>query len=69
MGGGAVSLLITKPGLLSTIQDLGRSGTQKYGVIASGAMDSFALRIANLLVGNRGQEAGLEITMLGPDLT
>ncbi|WP_309242126.1 biotin-dependent carboxyltransferase family protein [Paenibacillus sp. S150] len=64
-----MSLLITKPGLLSTIQDLGRFGTQKYGVIASGAMDSFALRMANLLVGNTEKEAGLEITMLGPDLT
>ncbi|MNO16470.1 KipI antagonist [compost metagenome] len=64
-----MSLLIMKPGLLSTIQDLGRSGTQKYGVIASGAMDSFALRMANLLVGNEEKEAGLEITMVGPDLT
>lgn len=61
-----MSLLIEKPGLLTTVQDLGRFGVQKYGVIVSGAMDAFALRIANLLVGNAEGEAGLEITLLGP---
>ncbi|MBP3041160.1 biotin-dependent carboxyltransferase family protein [Bacillaceae bacterium Marseille-Q3522] len=57
---------IVKPGLLTTIQDLGRYGYQKYGVIASGAMDMFAHRLANLLVGNEESEATLEITLLGP---
>ncbi|MGP0584746.1 biotin-dependent carboxyltransferase family protein [Paenibacillus timonensis] len=61
-----MSLLIEKPGLLTTVQDLGRFGVQKFGVIVSGAMDAFALRIANLLVGNEEGEAGLEITLLGP---
>ncbi|MCH1640038.1 biotin-dependent carboxyltransferase family protein [Paenibacillus timonensis] len=61
-----MSLLIEKPGLLTTVQDLGRFGVQKYGVIVGGAMDAFALRIANLLVGNAEEEAGLEITLLGP---
>ncbi|WP_059040561.1 5-oxoprolinase subunit C family protein [Paenibacillus rubinfantis] len=61
-----MSLLIEKPGLLTTVQDLGRFGVQKYGVIVSGAMDAFALRLANLLVGNAEGEAGLEITLLGP---
>lgn len=61
-----MSLLIEKPGLLTTVQDLGRFGVQKYGVIVGGAMDAFALRIANLLVGNAEGEAGLEITLLGP---
>ncbi|WP_178018996.1 biotin-dependent carboxyltransferase family protein [uncultured Paenibacillus sp.] len=61
-----MSLLIEKPGLLTTVQDLGRFGVQKYGVIVGGAMDAFALRIANLLVGNAEDEAGLEITLLGP---
>ena len=63
-----MSLVIVKPGLLTTVQDLGRYGVQKYGVIVSGAMDAFALRAANLLVGNEEHEAGLEITMIGPEI-
>ncbi|GAA0321375.1 biotin-dependent carboxyltransferase family protein [Oceanobacillus oncorhynchi subsp. oncorhynchi] len=59
---------VIKPGLLTTIQDLGRTGFQKYGVVVSGAMDPFALQTANLLVGNRRDEACLEITMMGPEL-
>ncbi|MCM3717828.1 biotin-dependent carboxyltransferase family protein [Fictibacillus phosphorivorans] len=60
---------ITKPGLLTSVQDFGRYGFQKYGVIASGVMDSTAHRIANLLVGNDENEATLELTLLGPDMT
>lgn len=59
-------MTITKPGLLTSIQDLGRYGYQKYGVIASGSMDPFAHRIANLLVGNEENTSTLEITLLGP---
>ncbi|MBD8071365.1 biotin-dependent carboxyltransferase family protein [Bacillus sp. PS06] len=59
-------LTFIKPGLQTTIQDLGRIGFQKYGVIVSGAMDSFSHRIANLLVGNPENEATVEITMIGP---
>jgi antagonist of KipI len=59
-------ITILKPGLLSTIQDLGRYGFQKYGVITSGAMDQLALRIANLLVGNSENQAVMEITLIGP---
>ncbi|ASK62430.1 KipI antagonist [Virgibacillus phasianinus] len=59
-------LKIIKPGLLSTIQDLGRHGYQKFGVIASGVMDPLAHRIANLLVGNDEDAATLEITLAGP---
>jgi len=62
------TLEVMKPGLLTTIQDLGRHGYQQYGVPVSGAMDSFALRIGNTLVGNTEAEAGLEITILGPEL-
>jgi antagonist of KipI len=61
-------ITILKPGLLTTIQDLGRSGFQKYGVITSGAMDQIAFRIANLLVGNQENQAGIEITLIGPSL-
>lgn len=59
-------LKIIKGGLQTTVQDLGRCGFQKYGVIASGAMDPFAHRMANLLVGNAENDATLEIAMVGP---
>lgn len=59
---------ILEPGLLTTVQDLGRYGYQRYGVPVSGSMDQFALRVANLLVGNSEASAGLEITMIGPRL-
>lgn len=52
---------VIDPGPLTTVQDLGRFGFGRYGVPASGAMDWFALRAANLLVGNEPGEAGLEI--------
>ncbi len=57
---------VLKPGLLTTVQDIGRTGYQKYGVLASGAMDTVSSRIANLLIGNSENEAGLEITLMGP---
>lgn len=57
---------ILKPGLLTSVQDLGRYAYQKYGVIASGAMDPFAHRVANLLVGNDENTPTLEMTMMGP---
>jgi antagonist of KipI len=59
---------IVKPGLLSSIQDLGRYGYQKYGVIASGVMDPLAHRIGNLLVGNEENAATIETTLLGPTI-
>lgn len=59
---------VLKPGLLSSIQDLGRTGYQKFGVIASGAMDPFSHRMANLLSGNEENDPALEITMMGPSL-
>ena len=60
-----MSLAIVKPGLLSTIQDLGRPGYGKLGVIVSGAMDAFAHRAANWLTGNDEAEAAIEITWSG----
>jgi antagonist of KipI len=50
------------------VQDLGRPGWQRHGVVVGGAMDATALRIANLLVGNRQDAAALEVTLLGPTL-
>lgn len=64
-----MSITVNRPGLLTSIQDLGRYGFQKYGVIVSGAMDRNSLRIANLLVGNEEGEAALEITLMGPSLS
>lgn len=63
-----MTIQVVQPGLLTTVQDLGRRGYQKYGVIASGAMDEVALRVANLLVGNAHGEAALEMTVLGPEV-
>ncbi len=60
-----MALNILKPGLLTTIQDLGRYRYQDLGVNVGGAMDTFALRLANLLIGNKETEAGLEMTMAG----
>ena len=59
-------LEILSPGIQTSIQDLGRYGYGRYGVAPSGALDSFALRIANLLVGNQADQAGLETMLLGP---
>jgi antagonist of KipI len=63
-----MQIKVDRPGLLTTVQDLGRRGYQKYGIIASGVMDSWALRIGNAIVGNKPEEASLEITMSGPVL-
>ncbi|MCI0439749.1 MAG: biotin-dependent carboxyltransferase family protein [Chloroflexi bacterium] len=60
------TLEIVEPGMLTTVQDIGRYGYQRFGVPVSGAMDTFALRAANLLVGNEDGAACLEITVLGP---
>ena len=61
-------LTICKGGMQTTVQDLGRSGFQKYGVVAAGAMDPYALRMANLLVGNEENAAALEIALMGPEI-
>ena len=59
---------VIDPGVLTTVQDLGRYGHMRHGVPVSGAMDPFALRVANFLVWNPEGEAGLEITVTGPTL-
>ncbi|QHL85925.1 5-oxoprolinase/urea amidolyase family protein [Nibribacter ruber] len=64
-----MGLRIEKPGLLTTVQDTGRLGHQKEGVLVSGAMDAMALRMGNLLVGNHENSASLEMTLLGPTIT
>lgn len=57
---------LIKSGLLTTIQDLGRYGYQKHGVVTSGAMDTESHRISNLLVGNDENTPTLEVTLMGP---
>lgn len=59
---------IIRPGLLTSVQDLGRRGWGKFGVTRGGALDGVALRIANWLVGNDEGAAGLEFTLIGPSL-
>jgi antagonist of KipI len=61
-----MKILVKKGGPLTTLQDLGRYGYQKFGVLVSGAMDDVSLRLANLLVQNNPGEGALEMTMSGP---
>jgi antagonist of KipI len=63
-----VVLRVQRPGLLTTIQDLGRPNAISAGVPPGGAMDRFAHRAANLLVGNDESAAALECTLSGPRL-
>ena len=60
-----MNVVVTRAGFLTSVQDLGRTGFRQFGVSTSGALDSFALRVANLLVGNDEDAAGLEITFGG----
>jgi antagonist of KipI len=60
-----MTAIIQRAGFLTSVQDLGRTGFRQFGVSTSGALDSFALRVANLLVGNDEGAAGLEITLGG----
>jgi biotin-dependent carboxylase-like uncharacterized protein len=61
-------LVVVEPGLLTTIQDLGRPGYQRVGIPPSGPMDRGAFVLANRLVGNADGAAGLELTLKGPTL-
>jgi antagonist of KipI len=61
-------LRVEKPGLFTTVQDLGRLSAMSSGVPQGGAMDRFAHRAANLLVGNDDGAATLECTLTGPVL-
>jgi antagonist of KipI len=63
-----MSLIVERAGFLTSVQDLGRTGFREFGVSSGGALDSFGLRVANLLVGNDEGAAGLEITLGGLQL-
>ena len=56
---------VVEPGLLATLQDLGRPGAGSLGIASSGALDRAALRTANRLLGNPEGAAGIEVTMGG----
>lgn len=62
------AITVVKPGMLTTIQDLGRPGYQGLGVPVSGPMDAYSHRLANQLVGNAPTAAALEITLMGPEV-
>lgn len=63
-----MTIKVINPGLLTTIQDLGRPGYFHLGIPVSGAMDRLAVRAANLLVGNDQGAAALETVFMGPEL-
>ena len=61
-------IVVLRPGMLTTVQDLGRWGQQDRGVPVAGPMDVLAHRLANASVGNSDRAATLEVTLLGPEL-
>ena len=63
-----MSVHVLAPGLLSSVQDAGRTGFRHLGVGSSGALDAYSHAVANLLVGNPMHAPVLEITLAGPRL-
>lgn len=63
-----VNVKVIRPGIMSSIQDMGRRGYQAFGVPEAGAMDREAALIANLLLGNPEDAALIEITVMGLEL-
>jgi len=63
-----MAIEVIKPGLATSVQDAGRPGYYHIGIPLSGALDQYALRAANLLVGNEEGAAALEATLLAPEL-
>ncbi len=62
------AVVVVRPGLLTTVQDLGRWGSQSLGIPVAGPMDTYSHRLANLLVDNPAGLATLEVTLIGPEL-
>jgi allophanate hydrolase subunit 2 len=59
---------VIEPGLLTSVQDLGRPGFRRFGVTLGGALDTASLRAANRALGNPDDAAGLECAIAGPTL-
>ncbi|WP_112662619.1 biotin-dependent carboxyltransferase family protein [Microvirga flavescens] len=62
-------LIVKSCGPMTTLQDRGRFGYQRFGVSPSGAMDMRALALANALVGNATDMAAIEFMNLGGAFT
>lgn len=65
---GMQGISVLRPGLWTTVQDLGRPGYRADGIPLGGAADPLALRVANLLVGNSESAAAVEFTLTGPEI-
>lgn len=63
-----MAVKVIKPGLSTTVQDLGRPGYYHIGIPLSGGMDRLALKAANWLAGNKEGAAVLEAVFMGPEL-
>mgnify|MGYP000573953719 CR=1 FL=1 len=63
-----MGIRVLKGGMMTTVQDLGRTGYQSQGFSVSGVMDVRSFKIANLLLDNPENEAVLEFTLIGPTL-
>lgn len=63
-----MGIRILKGGMMTTVQDLGRTGYQSQGFSVAGVMDVRSFKIANLLLDNPENEAVLEFTLIGPTL-
>src|SRR5215831_16631775 len=64
----SMSISIIKPGLLDTVQDMGRFGYGNWGINPTGVMDQYAAKLANMLVGNESTEAVIEIHFPGAQI-
>jgi biotin-dependent carboxylase-like uncharacterized protein len=62
------TIAVLRPGMLTTVQDLGRWGFQAHGVPVAGPMDEYSHVLANEIVGNPPSAAALEVTLMGPEL-
>ncbi len=61
-------IIVNKPGMMSSFQDLGRIGYLRHGLPAAGCMDNYSCYLANWLVGNPKEAAVIEVTLTGPEL-
>jgi len=64
-----MSVFINKAGILTTVQDAGRNGYRRFGINPNGAMDSAAVRLINILLGNFDSEAVLEMHFPASEMT
>ena len=63
-----MSMLIQRPGILTTVQDLGRYGNRRFGINPGGVMDPTAARLINILLDNRENDAVLELHFPAPQI-